>query len=146
MVTVRRKRQHCYTILFQEIHSSDGQVRVMVIEKIGLPGEHFTCSKKCLHRSKKWTTIIHPEEFALSILPGGALFNICCLKFTVGNIKYGGPLFPIAENAAAKVTNVPFSWEVILPIRLKPLLATIRSGFCSVVSSMLYKPWGPVLR
>lgn len=39
----------------------------------------------------------------------------CFLKFTRGKTKYGGMLFPISDTAAATVTNVPRSPEVIAP-------------------------------
>lgn len=67
------------------------------------------------------------------------------LKITLGNIKYGGMLFPVAKTAHAKVMNVPRSAEVRDPISLKPCLATTLFGLWTVVtpvSSMLQMSLG----
>ena len=52
----------------------------------------------------------------------------------LGNTKNGGIELPKAETAQVTVTSCPLSWEVIAPTCFLPLVATILSGRCTVVT------------
>ena len=93
-------------------------MRLLVLSKRrkqGFSFEHFVCSTKCFRKSAKCTSFIHPEGFACPLLPGGPLIRKWLRKLTLGKIKYGGILFPVAETAQASVTRVPLSAEISDP-------------------------------
>jgi hypothetical protein len=60
---------------------------------------------KCFTNLKNCSAFIHPVGLASPSLPTGAPFKKWARKFTLGKMKNGGTVFPVAETARAKVTN-----------------------------------------
>lgn len=82
------------------------------ISKTLLSGEQLTCSVKCSKHSTNRDFVIQPPEREPSpFVPGGAFIVIWSWKFTRGNIRQGGMLFPMALTIANIVTSSPLSCD-----------------------------------
>lgn len=110
-------------------HDYPREELLVVLLKVSRRKKSFTNLKKC-------SAFIHPVGLASSSLPAGAPFKKWARKFTLGKMKNGGTVFPVAETARAKVTNFPLSADTCLPICLQPRRPITQSGVCTVVT-----PW-----
>ena len=98
--------------------------------------EHFADVSKCFEFKEVF--YLHPAWWIQPppppLQPTGPFIIKWPRKFTLGNIKLGGMLFPVAETAHARVTSIPRSAEVKGLICCKPCLATTLFGQWTVVT------------
>jgi hypothetical protein len=84
---------------------------------------------------KQCSAFIHPGGLASPSLSAGAPFKKWARMFTLGKMKNGGSVFPVAEMARVEVYSFPCSADTSLPICLQPWRAISLSSVCTFVNT-----------
>jgi len=95
------------------------------IKRTGWSKAQWLYLMKCFKYETKLTDVIQPDGCAEPAVPGGAPFNICTLKYTLGNTMKGGIVLPKALTVQQVVTSWPRSWEVTVPTCFAPSLSRV---------------------
>ena len=86
-----------FYLKYSNISIEKGQSSLPSERTTGLYIEDLACVKKHFTCLTKRFSFVHPDEFASSALPGGALFRNCSLKEPLGKTKKGAQCYPLLK-------------------------------------------------
>ena len=115
--------------------------QLMRRSKTALSLLHPTMHAKCWSHFKKSSFVIHPLFATKPAVPGGALWVMWFLKFTLGKTRQGGTWFPRALMKESIVTASPRSCHTSCAICLAPASATTFWYFCDVTNLYFMAMW-----